>query len=315
MRICISGASGFIGSSLLTKIENRGENALALTRNPLKWKQGSNAVYWFEHYLASPSMNLVDEIKGTDVVVHLAARVHVLDEKLADPLPEFRKVNVDGTLNFARQAAEAGVKRFIFISSIGVHGNQNTRPFTVHDAPNPVEPYAVSKLEAEQELRQLADATGMELVAIRPPLVYGPNAPGNFGRLVRLVHKGLPLPLGLVRNKRSLVALDNLVDLILTCTQHPAAAGQTFLVSDGEDLSTPELIHKLASAMGRPARLLPVPLALLRLGGTITGKKAEVDRLIGSLQVDIGHTCDTLSWQPPVSVHDAIVEIGRSWED
>jgi nucleoside-diphosphate-sugar epimerase len=153
----------------------------------------------------------------------------------------------------------------------------------------------------------------MELVIIRPPLVYGPNAPGNFGRLVRLVQKGLPLPLGLVKNKRSLVALDNLVDLIVTCLDHPAAAGETFLVADGEDLSTPELIKRLATAMGRPARLVPVPPALLKLGGAVTGKKAEVDRLIGSLQVDIGHTCETLGWRPVVSVDDALWRTGRDF--
>jgi nucleoside-diphosphate-sugar epimerase len=313
MSICISGASGFVGSALLRRLKGREGKGVALTRKAVTKSQGFNSFYWMECDLTSSTEGLPEKLSDVDAVVHLAARAHVIDEKEKDPLEEFRKVNVAGALNLARRTAEAGVKRFIFISSIGVNGNQNIRPFTVDDSPNPVESYAISKLEAEQGLREIANETGMELVIIRPPLVYGPNAPGNFDRLIRLIHKGLPLPLGLVRNKRSLVTLDNLVDLIITCIDHPAAAGQTFLVSDGEDLSTPDLIRKLAYAMGRPARLLPVPSGLLRLGGKLTGKTAEVDRLIGSLQVDISHTCDTLGWRPPVSVDDALWETGRDF--
>lgn len=306
MKVLITGASGFVGSALLQRMGSTPLEPICLVRKVAQRTDTSSGIPWLEYDLTSSSEGLAGQIQGLDAVVHLAARAHVIDEKLSDPLPEFRKVNVEGTLNLARQAAEAGAKRFVFISSIGVHGNQSSRPFTVRDALNPVEPYAVSKLEAEQGLRKISEETGMELVIIRPPLVYGPGAPGNFGRLVRLVRKGLPLPLGLVQNKRSLVALDNLVDLIVTCLDHPAAAGQTFLVSDGEDLSTPELIKRLATAMGRPARLVPMPPALLKLGGAVTGKKAEVDRLIGSLQVDIGHTCETLGWRPPVSVDEGI---------
>ncbi|MCF8026410.1 MAG: SDR family oxidoreductase [Desulfobacteraceae bacterium] len=256
-------------------------------------------------------------LEGVDGVVHLAARVHVMDENTVDPLAEFRRVNVDGTANLARQAARAGVQRFVFISSVKVNGEATFpgQAFTAEDSAAPQDPYAISKQEAEEELHRLAAETGLEVVIIRPPLVYGPGVKANFLRLMKAVYKGLPLPLGLVRNKRSLVAIDNLVDLIITCVEHPAAAGQTFMVSDGQDLSTPELVRKLAYAMGRPARLLPVPPALLRLGGKVTGKTAEVERLIGSLRVDIGHTCDTLGWRPPVSVDEAIAEIGRSWED
>ncbi|MDY6823774.1 MAG: SDR family oxidoreductase [Thermodesulfobacteriota bacterium] len=249
-----------------------------------------------------------DSLTGVDVVLHLAARAHVLNEPKGDSLAAFRKVNVEGSLHLGRQAAQRGIKRFVFISSIGVNGNENSKPFKIDDPPHPQEPYAISKLEAEQGLRQISEETGMELVIIRPPLVYGPGAPGNFGRLARLVKTGIPLPFGLVRNRRSLVALDNLVDLIITCVEHPAAAGQTFLVSDGEDLSTPELIRKLASAMGRPARLLPVPPAFLRLGGRMLGKGPEVARLLNSLQVDIRHTCKTLDWRPSISVDEGLKE-------
>jgi nucleoside-diphosphate-sugar epimerase len=241
-------------------------------------------------------------------VVHLAARVHVMDDSAQDPLAEFRAVNVEGTLNLARQAAHAGVKRFVFVSSVKVNGEATLPgcPFNVQDPPAPADPYAISKQEAEKGLRELAAETGLEVVIIRPPLVYGPGVKANFLRLIKTVQKGLPLPLGRVRNKRSLVGIDNLLDLIITCIDHPAAAGQTFLVSDGEDLSTPDLIRKLASAMGRPARLLPVPSTLLRLGGRMIRKSAEVERLVGSLQVDINHTCETLGWRPPVSVDEGI---------
>lgn len=313
MKILITGATGFIGSKLLQRLKARAEDLCALVRRKPCRQKGLEGITWLECDLTTSIKELPEKITDMDTVVHLAARAHVLDDKAGDPLTEFRKVNVEGTLNLAKQAAEAGVKRFVFISSIGGNGSQSERPFTVNDSPAPVEPYAASKLEAEQGLWEIANETGMELVVIRPPLVYGPRAPGNFARLVRLVYNGLPLPLGLVRNKRSMVALDNLMDLIITCIDHPAAAGQTFLVSDGEDLSTPELIRKLAYAMGRPARLLPVPPALLRLGGKVTGKTREVDRLIGSLQVDISHTCETLGWRPPVSVDEALLETGRDF--
>jgi nucleoside-diphosphate-sugar epimerase len=198
------------------------------------------------------------------------------------------------------------VKRFLFISSIGVNGNINTRPFTEDDEPNPAEPYALSKWEAEQGLWEIQRETGMEVVIIRPPLVYGPNAPGNFGSLMRWVEKGLPLPLGAIDNQRSLVALDNLVDLIITCIDHPAAANQVFLAGDGEDLSTTELLRGVARAMGKSAHLIPVPPSLLMLGATLLGKKAVAQRLLGSLQVDISKARRLLGWQPPVSVEEGL---------
>jgi len=198
------------------------------------------------------------------------------------------------------------VKRFVFISSIGVNGNISTRPFRVGDQPNPAEPYAQSKWEAEQGLMKLAAETSMEVVIIRPPLVYGPDAPGNFGSLVRWIEKGVPLPLGAIHNKRSLVGIDNLVDLIIHCLDHPAAANQVFLAGDGEDISTPELLRGVGRAMGKPARLIPVPAGLLQFGATLLGRKAMAQRLLGSLQVDISKTRELLDWKPPYTVEEGL---------
>ena len=243
---------------------------------------------------------------GSNCVIHTAARAHVMEEEVADSSAVYRDVNVEGVHNLARQAASAGVQRFIFISSIGVNGNMNTNPFTAYDSPMPAEPYAESKLEAEIGLRRIARETDMELVVIRPPLVYGPNAPGNFGRLVRFVARGLPLPFGGINNRRSLIALDNLVDLIITCIDHPAAANQIFLAADGQDLSTTELLQGVARAMGKPSRLIPVPESLLMLVASVVGKRGLAQRLLGSLQVDISKTRDLLGWEPPISVEEGL---------
>jgi nucleoside-diphosphate-sugar epimerase len=241
-------------------------------------------------------------------VIHAAARAHIMKDEVADPLAEYRRVNVDGTLNLARQAAAAGVKRFIFISSIKVNGEQTPlgQPFTADDTPAPEDAYGISKWEAEQGLQQLATETGMEVVIIRPPLVYGPGVKGNFASMIKLVAKGLPFPLGAIHNQRSLVAVDNLVDLIITCIDHPVAANQVFLAGDGQDLSTTELLRGVAKAMGKPARLIPVPSSLLMLGATLLGKKAVAQRLLGSLQVDIAKARNLLGWEPPVSVEEGL---------
>ena len=247
-------------------------------------------------------------VRDQNVVVHAAARVHIMRDIVSDPLLEYRKVNVDGTLNLARQSARAGVERFVFISSIKVNGEETVvgHAFRPEDEAKPVDPYGISKWEAEQGLRKIAKETGMEVVIIRPPLVYGPGVKGNFANLIKLVRKGLPLPLGAIHNRRSMIALDNLVDLIITCIDHPNAANQVFLASDGQDLSTTELLQGLAQAMGRSSRLLPVPGALLSLAATILGKKPVVDRLLGSLQVDISKTRELLDWTPPISVDDGL---------
>jgi nucleoside-diphosphate-sugar epimerase len=252
--------------------------------------------------------NWLATLTNQQVVIHAAARAHIMKDEVSDPLTEYRCVNVDGTLNLARQAAAMGVKRFIFISSIKVNG-ELTHPgkaFTEEDLAAPEDAYGISKWEAEQGLWQIQRETGMEVVIIRPPLVFGPGVKGNFASMIRLVEKGLPLPLGAIDNQRSLVALDNLVDLIITCIDHPAAANQVFLAGDGEDLSTTELLRGVARAMGKPARLIPVPPSLLMLGATVLGKKAVAQRLLGSLQVDISKARRLLGWQPPVSVEEGL---------
>lgn len=250
-----------------------------------------------------------EALVDVDVVVHCAARVHVMLETTSDPLFEFRKVNVAGTLNLAKQAAIAGASRFVFLSSIKVNGEETQRggPYLAHDVPAPEDAYGISKAEAEAGLRLLSLETGMEVVIIRPPLVYGPGVKGNFSSLLRWVARGLPLPLGLLStNRRSLVGLDNLVDLILTCVDHPKAANQTLLVSDGEDLSTTDLLRRIGKSLNRPARLIPVPVSILMIALRLLGKSSIAQRLLCSLQVDISKTCELLDWKPPVSVDEGL---------
>jgi nucleoside-diphosphate-sugar epimerase len=311
LRLAITGTSGFVGRSLLAaclqpKNGRRLFAAIAITRKNISGRE-PKLQNIFVSDLNSES-NFQTALAGRDVFIHLAARVHVMHDTEADPLAAFRAVNVDGTLNLARQAASAGVKRFVFISSVKVNG-ESTLPgqiFTETHTPNPQDAYAKSKHEAEQGLRQIAADTGMEVVIIRPPLVYGPGVKANFAALMRAVQKGWPLPLGAVHNQRSLVALDNLVDFIITCTTHPRAANQTFLVSDGHDLSTTELVRGMARAAGVPARLLPVPAWAMQAGASLLGKGDAVGRLCGNLQVDIAKARHLLDWVPPVSVDEGL---------
>lgn len=247
-------------------------------------------------------------LQDVEVVVHTAARVHVMDESSDDPLQAFRRINVFATLDLARQAAEAGVSRFVFISSIKVSGEQTRlgMPFRPDDVPRPADPYGVSKREAEDGLLALAAESGMEVVIVRPPLVYGPGVKGNFASMIELLDKGVPLPLGAVYNKRSLVGIGNLVDLIILCLDHSAAANQVFFVSDDEDLSTTEMLRCVAEAMGKPVRLVRVPASMLQIGATLLGKKAMAQRLLGSLQVDITKTRGLLGWTPPYTVEEGL---------
>lgn len=312
MQVLVTGATGFVGGRLLERLASGPHSARAAVRRDLKdLLPGVPTVAVGDISMAT---DWGAALAGVEVVIHAASRAHVLDDRSIDPLAEFRKVNVAGTLALANQAVRSGVKRFIFISSIGVNGNETFgEAFSDSDQPNPVGPYAISKLEAEEGLMELASRTGMEVVVIRPPLVYGPNAPGNYGRLFRLVRRGIPLPLGSIHNQRSLVALDNLVDLLVTCIRHPNAANQTFLVSDGEDLSTTQLLQRMAHALGRPARLLPVPAWVLEAGAAMLGKRALSQRLCGSLQVDISKTRTLLGWDPPVSVDEALSRTARNF--
>ena len=306
MRVLVTGASGFVGRTLLPVLSLRSHEIVAAMRTaPSDRETPSNSVAIGDINAAT---NWSAALHGADAVVHLAARVHVMSENARDPLREFRRVNTDGTLNLARQAAAAGVKRFIFLSTIGVNGNSTShgKIFTENSASLPHDLYSVSKHEAEVGLRAISKSTGMEIVIIRPTLVHGSKAPGNFGKLTRLVSKGLPLPLASIDNRRSLVGIDNLVDFIVTCLEHPAAVNETFLVSDGEDLSTPDLIQRMARAMDRPARLLPVPKSMLMAAAAMLGKRDMAQRLCGSLQVDISKARALLGWNPPVSVDEGL---------
>lgn len=305
MSILLTGKTGFIGSRIFRQLKlNCTTDVFYIVRKPVE--SSSEDKNQFVITDLSDSQLLAKALLGQKVVIHTAARAHVMKDDTLDPLAEYRRVNVKGTLHLAKQAADSGVRRFIFVSSIGVNGNINTKPFTESDEPNPTEPYAQSKWEAEQGLWEIQRKTGMEIVIIRPPLVYGPNAPGNFANLLRWVEKGIPLPLGAIHNKRSLVALDNLVDLIITCIDHPAAANQVFLAGDGQDVSTTDLLQGVAREMGRKSFLVPVPASVLMLGAIVLGKKTMAKRLLGSLQVDTTKARVLLGWKPPISIEEGL---------
>lgn len=303
MKILITGGAGFVGRQTVRHLAatTAHELMVSVRRQDADLSRMASVHVTGE---INEEVSWSTVLAGVDVVIHAAARVHVMNDAATDPIAEFRKVNVAGTLSLARQAAAAGVRRFIFLSSIKVNGEgtEPGRPYTADAAPAPADSYGISKMEAEQGLRALSAKTGMEVVIIRPVLVYGPGVKANFRSMMKWLSKGIPLPLGAITNKRSLVALDNLVDLIATCIEHPRAANQTFLVSDGEDISTSELLRRMAAALGAPARLLPIPAGLLECVATLLGRRDMARRLCGSLQVDIRKTCELLGWSPPYSV-------------
>lgn len=312
--ILVTGATGFVGSALIRQLVEKGFTVRAVVRGTRRAELPVGDVFTTD---MAADADWAAGLQGVRAVVHAAARVHVMKDEARDPLAEFRRVNVAGTLRLARQAAAAGVRRFVFLSSVKVNGESTPQghPFMPDDVPAPADPYGVSKLEAEQGLRDIARDTGMEVVIIRPPLVYGPGVRANFRALADAVRRGLPLPLGRIDNRRSMVALDNLLDFIELCLEHPKAANQVFMVSDGEDLSTAELIRRMARALGRRARLMSVPIGLLEMTGRLSGRKAVVQRLCSSLQVDISKSRDLLGWSPAVSVDEglrrAMVEMQR----
>lgn len=312
--ILVTGASGFVGSALLHRLASEGQAVRGAYReNVPKLGDGSQGIPVGE---LGEAQDWRVALEDTYAVVHAAARVHMMHDAAGDPLAEYRRVNVQGTLNLARQAAAAGVRRFVFLSSVKVNGESTMQgaAFAADDVPAPQDAYGISKWEAEQGLRQIATETGMAVVIIRPPLVYGPGVKANFAAMMRCLTRGVPLPLGAVtHNRRSLGALDNLVDLIVTCLTHPAAANQTFLVSDGEDLSTADLLRRLGLAMKRPARLFPVPMGLLKLGTSLVGRPEIYPRLCGSLQVDIGKTRELLGWTPPLTVDEGLRRAAREF--
>jgi len=306
MKILLTGATGFIGKALLEGLLKRNNKVIAAVRRTVfnlpddVLQIKINDLFELEN---------IQAIKDVDTIIHCAGRAHVLHDNVTDPIVEFRKINTTGTLNLAKQAVAAGVKRFVFLSSIGVNGCSTTKPFTEKDTPFPVQDYAISKLEAEKGLQKIALSSGMEVVIIRPPLVYGQNAPGNFSRLMKWMNLNIPLPLGVINNKRSFVALDNLVDLIITCSEHPAAANQIFLVSDGVDLSTTELLNRISLSFGRKSRLFAVNQKVLEFFLRLLGKKDLAQQLCGSLQIDIGKAKKLLNWSPPVSVDDGLKKV------
>lgn len=303
-RVIVTGASGFVGTALCSRLCLDGVEVTAAVRDKnaaTSCNAGNVTVGEI-----GPDTRWQEVLAGQDAVVHLAARVHLMEEVADDPLAAYRAVNTEGTLNLARQAVVAGVRRFIYLSSVKVNGEGGARPYTEHDFPEPLGPYAISKYEAEEGLKAISLETGLEVVILRPPLVYGPGVKANFLAMMRWIYKGVPLPLAGVQNARSLVALDNLVDLIATCLNHPAAANQTFLVSDGEDLSTADLLTRMGGALGSPARLFYIPPWLLRLGAKVVNKSSIYTRLCSSLQVDNNKTRQLLGWTPPVSVDEGL---------
>lgn len=306
MAILITGMNGFVGSALCKRLLREGAFVRGAVRSRRPNPDMAEEVEIVE---LSSQTDWVAALKGVDQVVHLAARTHVIKEKSSDPWAEFRRVNVDGSAALARQAADLGVKRFIFLSSIKVNGEftEPGRPFFADDAPAPEGPYGVSKYEAEQLLRVIAADSGMELVIIRSPLVYGPGVKANFNSMMRWLARGFPLPLAaLTENRRSLLGLDNLVDLIMTCLTHYAAANRTFLVSDNEDLSTAELFKRMGDALGYPARLFAISPNFLKFGAELARKPHLYQRLCGSLQLDTNETSEVLGWTAPVSVEEGL---------
>jgi nucleoside-diphosphate-sugar epimerase len=316
MNVLVTGASGFVGRAILEYLNrDRGIQVSGTVRQYLP--SSIPGVTYSEVAAIGPETDWSKAVSDIDLLIHTAGRVHVMSDSSGDSLAQHRRVNVAGTLNLARQAAEAGVKRFIFLSSIKVHGDATQRghPFCAEDTPAPNDAYGESKLEAELSLQRLSQASDMEVVVIRPPLVYGPGVRANFLAMMRWIQKGWPVPFGHVDNRRSLVALPNLVDLIKVCCIHPAAAGQIFLVSDGEDVSTTELLNRIGDALRKPVKSVPLPAGLVRTLAALAGKKDQIDRLFGSLQVDICRTRTVLSWSPIVSMDEALKETARYFLD
>ncbi|VFR64564.1 UDP-glucose 4-epimerase [plant metagenome] len=312
MKVLVTGVTGFVGKETVRALIAKGHTVHGAVR-----REGVDMP-------ACEAMHVVGDIgamtdwraalQGVDAVVHLAARAHVLNESHDSPLTLFRAVNTQGTLALARHCLDAGVKRFVFVSSIGVNGaHTETAPFRETDVPNPAADYALSKLEAETALKDLLAGSSMTLVIVRPPLVYAGNAPGNFRRLLGLVDSGIPLPFASIDNRRSMVALENLADFLTVCVSHSQAANQLFLIADGTDVSLPQILRSLAEGMNKAPRLLPFPGALLSLGASMVGKAALYRQLCGSLIVDASHARSLLGWQPIIGTEEALRRAGRDF--
>lgn len=314
-RFLVTGANGFVGRALCdTLIQQCYEVRGAVRRSDVTQNSKISCVTVGE---INGQTDWSSALAGVNVAIHLAARVHVMKETSVSPLDAFRHTNVHGTVHLARSAADHGVKRLVFVSSIKVNGEETIggHRYTELDTPSPKDPYGVSKCEAEQALHRIAQETGMEVVIVRPPLVYGAGVKGNFAQMLKVLAQGIPLPLASVSNLRSLVYLGNFVDALLICATHPAAAGQIYLVSDGEDVSTSDMLRQLGAAMGHPARLLPCPEALLKLAGSLLGRSDQVERLLGSLQVDSSKIRRELAWQPPYSLQQGLQATAEWYRD
>jgi len=329
VRILVTGPDGFIGSAVCRDLVQKGYSVRGAQWQQAPLPEGCESFIVGD---IGEGTEWMTALAGVDAVVHLAARVHVMHDRAADPLAEFRSVNVHGTRKLAEAAAQAGVEKFIFLSSVKVNGEHTVLPdaekghedfsggrvlnrragaFTATDEPRPEDPYGISKWEAEQYLREIELRTGMKVTILRPTLVYGPGVKANFLKLVQCVERGIPLPFGCIRNKRSFIGLGNLIDIICRCLEHPSAAGETFLVSDGDDVSTPELIRRIARAFGKEPRLLPVPEWVIKAAGIMTGKSDQVQRLCGSLQVDSSRLQRSLNWRAPYTMADELERVAR----
>ncbi|MDR3580293.1 MAG: SDR family oxidoreductase [Oryzomonas sp.] len=315
MKILVSGATGFVGRPLCTRLLAEGYNVrgtLLAEENPASLVKGVIPVLIDPLGPGTPWQHTVSDI---DTIIHLAARVHVMDDPATDPLTEFRKVNTEGTRQLAREAAKAGVKRLVFVSSIKVNGEESLTPYSENSCAQPTDPYGISKWEAELALRGIEAETGLQVVIVRPTLVYGPGVKANFLSMMKIVSRGIPLPFASIQNKRSLIYVGNLVDALAACVTHPAAAGKTYLISDGEDVSTPDLIRRTAAALGYPARLFPVSASLMRLAGTIIGKRPAVNRLLGSLTVESSAIRRELGWRAPFTMDEGLCETASWFKD
>ena len=310
--VLVTGANGFVGRVLCAELLERKYAVRGVVRDAPDWDGGGCKVVKVMGIDAATDW--ADAMLGVDTVIHLAARVHVMRDSVADPLTEFRRVNTAGTEHLARCAASSGVKRFVYVSSIKVNGEATygNKKFTETDMPAPQDPYGISKWEAEQALYRVADDVGLEVVIVRPPLVYGPGVKGNFAQMLSVVAKGIPLPFASLRNRRSLIYVGNLADALIACATHPAAVDQTYLACDWEDISTPDLLRQLAAGMGVPDRLFPCPPVLLQLAGKLTGKSRQLERLLGSLQVDGDKMRSDLNWVPPYSLQQGL-QVTAEW--
>lgn len=304
MRILVTGANGFVGKALCEHLASSNHEVIACTR-----KNGQKSTGYSHFYIVAIDKNTEWKslLLGVQVVIHLAARVHVMHEKAANSLSAFQEVNLHGTVNLARQAATAGVKRFAYVSSIKVNGEySDEKPFTESDISNPQDPYAISKWQAEQALQEIGRETGMEVVIVRPPLVYGPEVKANFLHLLDIVNRALPLPLGSINNRRSMIYVGNLVDALMLCATHPKAAGQTYLVSDGDAISSPQLIKDIALAMRKPSRVFPFPLSIIQFCARLLGKSSVIERLTESLEIDSSKIRKELGWAPPYTMQQGL---------